>query len=281
MLTIANVDMAKAWDGEEGERWTEWADHYERAGDRLWRRFLEAVPIGEADRVLDIGCGTGGATRDVARVATSGSVLGVDLSARMLALARERSAAEGLTNVTYEQADAQVHGFPEAEFDLAISSFGAMFFNDPVAAFTNIGHAVRPGGRLAMLAWQRFDRNEWLGSLREALAVGRSMPTPPAGAPGPFGLADPAGVRDILGSAGYDEVELSPVVDRLVLGTDLEDAYRFARSFGMVKGMTADLDEDGKAKALAAVRNLLASRASDDGVSLAAAAWLITARRAG
>ena len=96
---------------------------------------------------------------------------GLDLSTRMLELARQRSADEGLDNVTFVRGDAQVFPFEPAAFDVAMSSFGAMFFNDPVAAFTNIGGAVRPGGTLAMLAWRTLPENDWLMSLRAALAA--------------------------------------------------------------------------------------------------------------
>src|SRR5690242_15437898 len=111
-------------------------------------RFRAATGVRSGDRVLDVGCGTGQSTREAARAAVDGNVVGVDLSAPALELARRLTAAEGLRNVTYEQADVQAHPFPPAAFDLALSRFGVMFFADPVAAFTNIGRALRPGARL-------------------------------------------------------------------------------------------------------------------------------------
>ena len=120
-----------------------------------------ATGVRSTDRVLDIGCGTGQTTREAARVAESGHALGVDISAGMLDRARKVSEEEGLRNVSYEQADAQVHHFPSEHFDLCISRFGTMFFTDPVAAFTNIGEALRPAARLVLMVWQDQDRNEW------------------------------------------------------------------------------------------------------------------------
>jgi len=112
------------------------------------------------DRVLDIGCGTGQTTRDAARKAPAGSALGVDSSAPAIERARKLAQAAELRNVTFERADAQVHRFAPGYFDLAISRFGTMFFDDPVAAFGNIGRALRPAGRLVMVIWQAHDRNE-------------------------------------------------------------------------------------------------------------------------
>ena len=111
---IANVDMANAWDGEEGDQWTRFADEFDAHFRSIWARFLEMDPIAPADRVLDIGCGSGQSTRDAARLARDGSALGVDLSESMLAEARRRASTEGLTNVEFLRADAQVHAFDPA-----------------------------------------------------------------------------------------------------------------------------------------------------------------------
>src|SRR5256885_1231699 len=91
---IANVDMARAWDGEEGDQWTQFADEYDDSIRSIWTRFLETDPIVGADHVLDIGCGNGKSTRDAARLAHEGSALGIDLSSSMLAVARSRANAE-------------------------------------------------------------------------------------------------------------------------------------------------------------------------------------------
>jgi len=135
---IANVEMANAWDGEEGDQWTRFVDEFDTQFRSIWARFLDTDPIAPGDRVLDIGCGSGQSTRDAARLARDRSALGVDLSESMLAEARRRASTEGLTNVEFLRADAQVHAFDTATFDVAISRFGVMFFSDLPAAFVNI-----------------------------------------------------------------------------------------------------------------------------------------------
>ncbi len=278
VVTIANVEMAAAWDGPEGEHWAQHAERYERSSWRQWARFVEAVPIERDDVVLDIGCGTGKSTCDAGRLAVSGTALGVDLSARMLERARAAARAEGLTNVRFEQADAQVHRFPDGAFDVAISSFGAMFFADPVAAFANIARALRPEGRLALLAWRELARNEWLTVIRGALAVGRELPEPPAGAPGPFGLSAADHVRRTLGAAGFVDVQLEEVGEPVEVGADAEEAFAFVGTFGITKGLTQDLDEDSRARAFDALRRTIRDYETEHGVLFGSSAWLITAR---
>ena len=279
MLTIANVEQAAAWDGPEGAHWAEHADRYERAGWRHQARFEEAGLISETDHVLDIGCGTGKSTRDAARVAVKGAALGVDLSAQMLERGRERAAAEGLPNVEFLQADAQVHPFDAGAFDVAISSFGCMFFGDPVAAFANIGAALTPDGRLALYAWREIRRNEWVSEIRNALAVGRDLPEPPPDAPTPFSLADPERVQRIFGAAGFTGIDLLPVDEPLEFGTDADDAYGFVAGLQPVLMLLADLDETDRAKALDNVRATVAAHETPDGVVFRSAAWVMTARR--
>ena len=276
---IANVDMAAAWDGDEGDDWARDWEHYD-AGIRPYHlRLLEAAAISGDDQVLDIGCGNGQTTRDAARAATEGAALGVDLSSRMLARAREVALAEQVSNAAFEQADAQVHRFEPARYDVALSRFGAMFFGDPAAAFSNIGRAMRPGARLAMLAWQGLEHQEWLQAIRASLAVGRALPTPPVGAPGPFGLADPDTVTAILTSSGFESIAYESVEEPFRAGADAEDAFSFIARLGAVRGLLQGLDDGVRLLALDALRASMAAHDSGESVQFGSAAWLISARR--
>lgn len=278
-MTIVNVEMAAAWDGAEGEQWAAHADRYEATGTRYGDALLRAAAVRSADTILDIGCGTGSSTIELARMAPSGSVLGVDLSARMLQHARAVAEREGLTNVAFEQADAQVHPFPESAFDVAVSSFGAMFFADPLAAFANVHRSLRPGGRLAIVAWREFADNEWITALCDALASGRTLPVPAAGAPGPFGLADRDYTDGILAAAGFNDVLFEKVEEPILLGADADDAYSFVSTFGMTRGLTQDLDDANRAAALEALHASLRAHETSDGVLFRGSAWLVRASR--
>jgi SAM-dependent methyltransferase len=278
-VAAGNRDIAAAWDGDEGAHWSAYASRYERGAAPYRERLLASAALVPGDRVLELGCGAGRTTRDAARaVAPTGRVLGVDLSASMLELARAAAVTDGLDNVAFEQADAQVHDFADASYDVVLSQFGVMFFADPVTAFTNIHRAVVPGGRALFMVWRGLDHNEWAASLRTALAAGRDLPTPPPGAPGPFSWADPDAVRPILESAGFTDVAFTEVPGDFLVGDDPEDAFAFVRGMGVTRTLLADLDDATASCALDELRAAFADHHSPAGVVFRSAAWLVTAR---
>jgi SAM-dependent methyltransferase len=271
----ANAAQLHAWDGDQGAYWAARAERFDEGVAGYQDLLLAAAAVEPDSRVLDIGCGTGRTTRDAARRAVSGSALGVDLSSRMVDLARELAAREGLGNARFEQADAQVHPFPEGHFDIAVSRHGVIFFGDPLAAFANIARALRPGGRLALLTWQPPDRNEWITAFRTALSAGREPPAP--GPATPRSLSDPDQVRELLTAAGFADVRLRGLAEPMYFGPDVDDACRFV--LGQFGWLTDELDDADRARAVADLRASLAEHLTDRGVRYASAAWLIEARR--
>jgi SAM-dependent methyltransferase len=277
MPEIVNVDQAAAWDGPSGDAWVQREQLQNAALRAHSERMLEVAAVGATDRVLDVGCGTGETTRECARVA--GHVVGVDLSGAMLDRARERAADEGLTNTEFVQADAQVHAFPPASFDVVVSRFGVMFFGDPVAAFTNIARATAPGGRLAAVVWQDFARNEWVTEPWQALAMGRAIPTPAAGSVGPFGFADTDHVRAVLAAAGFTNVQLEDFAAPFWFGADADTAVTFACEIGVMHPLLADLDADAAARATDDLRAIVVAHESERGVEFDSRTWIVTANR--
>jgi SAM-dependent methyltransferase len=273
----SNIAQLRAWDGHEGEYWADNAEYFDRAVAAYHERLLATAAIGERDHVLDVGCGTGQTTRDAARAASTGSALGVDLSSRMLDYARRRATDEGVTNVTFAQADAQIHAFEPGAYDVAISRTGAMFFGDLAAAFTNIARALRRGGRLVLVTWQGPGGNEWIRELSTAMAAGRDLPTPPPDAPGPFSLADPDRVRAVLGAAGFTDIQLEPHSEAMWFGEDADGAQRFA--LGQLGWMLDGLDDEGRRRAAGNLRTTLTAHDTGHGVLYGSAAWTISAIR--
>jgi SAM-dependent methyltransferase len=272
----SNTDQFHAWDGDEGNYWADNAEHFDRSVAGYHQRLLEVAAIGERDRVLDVGCGTGQTTRDAARAASAGSALGIDLSSRMLNYARRRATAEGVRNATFAQADAQIHPFEPSTYDVAISRTGAMFFGDHIAAFTNIGRALRPGGRLVLVTWQPLSGNEWIREISAVLAAGRELPALPPDA-GPFALSEPDRVRALLTSAGYTDISLDGTTAGMWFGSDADDAHSF--TLGLMGWMLEGLDDDGRTRAIDALHTTMAAHCTPDGVLFGSAAWTIHATR--
>src|SRR5262245_52517412 len=207
-------------------------------------RLRAAAAVQPGERVLDVGCGAGQTTLEAAHVA--GHVLGVDVSERMLERARRRAA--GAANVEFVLADAQVHAFEQGSFDVAISRCGLMFFADPVAAFANIRRALRPGGRLVGLIWQRYEDNEWLTALNVT--------------PEPCSLGDPEVTRALLERAGFRDVGFEDVHEPVFYGADVDAALEWTRRF-------ARIEEDE-------LRATVAAHATEDGVLFDSRAWILT-----
>jgi SAM-dependent methyltransferase len=277
-VDTTNAEQLRAWDGDEGAYWAAHADRFDRAVAAYHERLMSAAAISAGERVLDIGCGTGQTTRDAARAASRrGSALGIDLSSRMLDVARARAIGEGLENVAFEQADAQVHAFDAASFDVAISRTGAMFFGDPVAAFRNIARALRPGARLVLVTWQSLAENEWIREITGALTGGRARSGPPVDGPGPFSLSDPGRVHAVLDAAGFVDVGLTGVAAPEWFGTDAADAHAFV--MGLMGWMLRDLDEGERRRAVDALRATMTDHEGPAGVTFGSAAWVITATR--
>jgi SAM-dependent methyltransferase len=240
--------------------------------------FRAATGVRPHDRVLDVGCGAGQTTREAARAALPGEALGVDLAADMLDRARRLSDDEGLRNVTYLQADAAAHRFPPAHFDVCISRFGTMFFADPVAAFANLGRALRPAARLVLLVWQDSEHNEWSSAIRHAL-TGTAAPTRAADGPGPFSLADPATTTGILTAAGFTDVSFTDVHEPAYYGPDSTSAYHAVLKLYEPKDLLATMDTATVEHARRRLRATVAAHDTGSGVYFDSRAWIVTARR--
>ncbi|WP_214409138.1 class I SAM-dependent methyltransferase [Sphaerisporangium fuscum] len=277
---IVNTQQAEAWNGYEGNHWADNHDRYDAVNNGFNDHLLEAAAPGEGDRVLDVGCGNGQVTRLAARRAHNGHATGLDLSAPMLRRARELAAREGVANVTFTEGDAQVHPLPAAAFDVAVSRFGIMFFADPVAAFANIGRALRPGGRVAFLSMRGIGESD-LGPVFAAMR--RHLPGLVGGRgphePGPESMSDPARIHEVLTGAGFEKVTATPVEAPQVWGRDVEDAAAFLGAWGPVQHILGQVDADAARRAREALTEALRPFAQPDAVRLSGAAWLTTAVR--
>jgi SAM-dependent methyltransferase len=241
----------------------------------LGRRAVAALAPHPGETILDIGCGGGDTALEIAQaVAPNGTVVGIDLSAAVLAFAQR--AAKGCRRVQFVQADAQVYPFEPASFDAAFSRFGVMFFADPTAAFINIRHSLKPNGRLAFICWRALEENPL--DILALSAASAHLPPQPAhdpDAPGPFVFANPDRMRGILENAGFGEIEIT-AYDALVGSGDLDAMLAVCSRVGAL-GKILRENPELRPATLPAVRSALAVHDGPDGVKLNAATWVVTA----
>lgn len=272
---IVNTHQSEAWNGYEGRHWADHQSRYDALNDPTNAPLLAAARIRETDGVLDIGCGNGHLTRLAAR--TADRAVGVDLSEPMLERARASAAAEHLANVTHIRADAQVYPFEPAAFDVALSRFGIMFFADPVAAFANIGRALRPGGRLAFVCPQSIDRMDQ-SVIFAAVAEHVTLPDfSEKTETGPAAFADPGRTTHVLGEAGYDTITIDPLEVPQGWGTDATDATAFLFGWGPMRHWLRDAAPEDVDRARLAATDAFRAYETEDGVRLTARHWLVTA----
>jgi SAM-dependent methyltransferase len=273
-----HAEQVAYWDGPGAVHWVGEQERMDAMLAPVAEALLAhaAVPAGAV--VLDIGCGCGATSVALAEcVGPTGRVIAADVSAPMLARARERMAS--FANVDCVLADAATHGFPPGEADLLMSRFGVMFFGDPAAAFANLRRAMKPGGRAVFTCWQRIDANPWAQiPLHAAYQHVPRLPKPGPEDPGPFSFADPDRVRRILTSAGFAAPTLTPLALMLDLaagGAGLDDAAAQASRIGPAARAMREQPEAARAAAIAAIRAALAPHVVGDRVKLAGAIWLV------
>lgn len=268
-----NQEQIDYWNGTAGNNWVEQQQVMDAMLAPIGAALLEGVKGRPGERALDVGCGCGDTSVQLAEKGLK--VTGIDISAPMLNHARTR-VVSGQT-LQFVEGDAAAQSF-SGDYDVVLSRFGVMFFDDPVAAFRNLHTALNPQGRLCIACWQPPIQNPWI-----AVPMATARPfLPPADpvdplAPGPFSLADPEHVTQILTSAGYTNVRVEPVLRKLNLGVDLAHAMAFVERIGPMSGVLKDLSEQELNNARTAVREALAAYETSAGVVLDAAGWLVQA----
>ena len=275
-----NAEQIEYWNGEAGTKWTDFNPQLDRMLAPLSAVVIDRAAPASGERVLDVGCGCGATTVELARrVAPGGAVTGVDVSTPMLAMARQRAADEGLA-VTLLNADAETHALPGGAFDLAFSRFGVMFFNDPGAAFANIVRALRPGGRLTFVCWRAVTLNPWVSVPLEAVRpLVPDFEPPQPGAPGPFAFAEAERVEGILTAAGFGAVTLEPHQSAMGVGEgDLDACVQSILKLGPVSRLLREAGDQTIAAAARAVREAVAPYHTGETLEMDSAVWIVGAR---
>ncbi len=281
MSPLPNADQYDAWNNAAGPTWVKFQDQLDRQLGRIGWRAVEPLRLQPGERVLDVGCGAGATTMDLARiVGAKGAVTGVDISDTLLGAARERPVKPGAARITWISGDAQTHAFRPSSFDAVYSRFGVMFFEDPGAAFANLRRAVRDGGRMAFACWRRAEDNPWMSlPMQAAQDLVEAPPRPAPGWPGPFAFAEEARVRDVLDAGGWRDVRLE-AFDADIGGNPLDETARLMTRVGPLGAALreAGAERDLVAEAEDRVRAALKPYARDGGVFIPSSTWIVTAK---
>jgi len=286
MSNLANVDMNEYWNGEGGQKWIRFQDRTDVNLIPFGIKAMDAAALSIGEKVIDIGCGCGDTSFEMARrIGPGGHVKGVDISMPILERAKARSKisekSEERENIIFVNADAQTHNFNLAEFDVVFSRFGVMFFDDPIDAFSNIRKALKPDGRLSFICWQEAINNEWISLPLSVVAKYLPLPEPPGSEePGPLSFGDINRVHHILSSAGYSDVAVKGFYTPFNIGGDLDEAVSFLMQLGPAAGVISQPDVDDSIRHCIAdeLRKKLNSYITDSGIFLGAATWAVTAR---
>ncbi len=273
---------AHDWAGQAGMRWLAQLDRFESMIEPIGRALLAQAAYNFGETVVDVGCGGGWTTRQIATaVGNTGFVLGLDISPDLVGMARERAQRAGLANIRFEQGDAATAMPKEAPFDRLFSRFGSMFFAEPYPAFANLRRMLRDGGRLDIAVWASIADNPWQLSVMGIIKEHMDLPTPQSRAPGPFALGEQDYVIDLLQSAGFCEVRFDAWTGEQRVGgpgSDPESAARF-----VLEGMQiGDLVRQNGAEVRKAIHQhlveLFERHCDENGVHMGAKAWLVSAR---
>lgn len=280
-MSEENVKQSEFWE-ELAPDWIASVEHTELVSASFGESTMDRLSLRSGQSVLDVGCGTGSTTLELARkVGSDGRAVGVDISPAMIAAAIDGADAAHLSNASFFTADAQVEPFAPATFDAIFSRFGVMFFDDPKSAFTNLRSALRPEGVLAFACWENIFLNEWMFVPGSAVlsVTGSLPPMPGPGEPGPFSLADRSGIESLLRDSGFTSVDVASQAETVTMrDQEIDSLVALSRRVGPVREALRTADADTAARIATAVRAAILDRAVDGVVSLSATAFIVSAR---
>lgn len=271
-----NQRQAELWNGEGGRAWVEGRELLDLIYQPIADAVIAECPPKPGDRVLDVGCGAGALTIAYARHHSSGPpCVGIDFSAPMIEAARARSQLEG-ANASFIHGDAQLYPFEEASFDLIVSRFGVMFFDDPARAFANLRSAAKPNAKACFAVWRGPTDNPFMHEAELAAAPFLpAAPTPDPDAPGRFALSDRNRTERVLDDGGWRRIDI--VRADISCSFPSRDLDRLFTSFGAIGSAFRQLDKAAQTQLVERVRPVFSKHIAGDEVHFTAGCWVVRA----
>ena len=277
-----NAKQKDFWSGKGGDYWVEKQSEMDIMLNPLGEKALVKLGLQSNSKVLDIGCGCGATTLEIAKIVSEGAVTGLDISVPMLDKAKSEAKIQGIANVDFKVIDVQVEQLGYEEYDSVYSRFGVMFFDDPFEAFKNIFSSVKVGGELSFVCWQDPSLNPWQSLSLQVIRGYLDMPSPPPRSPGPFAFHEKDYVKEILEKSGFSNISFNDNQENITMfaGKSLEEASEDYLAINpVVTEMLKDSPDNLRAKIVESLKEAFAQFHEGDGLLFPSATWVVTAKK--
>ena len=277
-----NIKQKQLWSGAGGDVWVDKQREMDIMLNPLGERAIQGLDLSGEIKILDIGCGCGATTLEIAKAVTQGEVIGVDISEPMLERATKTASDMMLNNTSFQVKDVQVDEMPLSYFDIAFSRFGVMFFEDPFEAFKNINHSLKDNGQLSFVCWQHASLNPWQSLSIQVIKEFLDLPAPAPKSPGPFAFEDKNYINEILTESGFRDIEIKDNQEDIVMfsGKSIREACEDYLTINpvvteMLKNSPTELREE----ILEALIGKFSDFHNNEGLLFPSATWIVTAKK--
>ena len=277
-----NIKQRQFWSGAGGDVWVNKQREMDIMLNPLGDRVIERLDLKSDAKIIDIGCGCGATTLEIAKKITQGEILGVDISEPMLDKAAETAREMSLSNISFEVKDVQVDVMPQNYFDVAFSRFGVMFFEDPFEAFKNIHSSLKVDGLLSFVCWQNASLNPWQSLSIQVIKEFLDLPAPAPKSPGPFAFEDKTYLEEILRESGYKGLEILDNQEDIVMfsGKSIREA---CEDYLTINPVVTEMLKNSKPELTEEILEALVIKFSNfhqnDGLLFPSATWIVTAKK--
>ena len=282
-MSEVNKNQKDFWSGKGGDIWVERQNAMDTMLSPLGKAALNKLNFNEEENVLDIGCGCGHTTLNIAkRIEPSGNVTGLDISEPMLKRAKESAVEMSITNTLFKCVDVQTEDLGDQIYSAAFSRFGVMFFEDSIAAFKNINKSLISGGYLSFVCWQSPAVNPWQSLFIQEVKKFLDLPSPPPRSPGPFAFMESEYVSSILEESKFQDITIEghEAEVNMFSGRSLSDSVKDYISINpVVTQMLKESSENQIAEIVNSGIEAFSPYYSEKGLIFPSATWLVTARK--